>query len=262
MDQKNVKIFITMHKPFSVYKSNIFTPIQVGKRFTNIDLGILSDDTGDNIADKNQNYCELTAAYWVWKNYPELDYVGFYHYRRYLYLQDSVPNNGDNILNFICDDSKVIENINKYDILLPPKIAFKQFNVANQYIFCHLKEDWKILMNVLIEKYPDYKDDVIQVFYNNNSTYMYNMYIMRYTLFFKEYIEWLFDILFEVEKRIKINPYPYQARVFGFMSERLITLFVHRKIRDHNRIREFKTANFYGDTNFEKVQIGNSGAFF
>lgn len=249
-----------MHKRFWAYNSDIFIPIQLGKKFTNFDLGILSDDTGDNITDKNPNFNELTAMYWVWKNYPVLDYVGFYHYRRYLYLQEFVPNNGDNILNLICDDSKVTESINKYDIILPHKIDFKQFNLADQYIYCHIKEDWQIMMDVLLEKYPDYRQDAIQVFYNNTSAYLYSMFIMRYDLF-TEYMTWLFDILFEVEKRVKINPYPYQSRVFAFMGERLLNLFVNRKSKVHI-IGESNIAKLHGDTNLEKIELVNGRAFF
>ena len=40
---------------------------------------------------------------------------------------------------------------------------------------------------------------------------------------FDAYCEWLFDILFELEKRLDISDYSdYDARVFGFVSERLI----------------------------------------
>jgi Domain of unknown function (DUF4422) len=45
------------------------------------------------------------------------------------------------------------------------------------------------------------------------------------------YLEWLFSILFEVERRIIIPEDPYQARVFSFLSERLLHLYVH-----HNQL--------------------------
>ena len=39
---------------------------------------MIGDDTGDNISDKNREYCELTGIYWIWKNYDKLgnpDYI-------------------------------------------------------------------------------------------------------------------------------------------------------------------------------------------
>lgn len=46
------------------------------------------------------------------------------------------------------------------------------------------------------------------------------------------YCEWLFPLLFDVEKRVKISPYDYDKRVFGFMSEKLMHLyFTHNKFK-------------------------------
>ena len=43
-------------------------------------------DIGDNICDQ-QNFSELRAHYWVWKNEPSTtDVVGFFQFRRYLLL--------------------------------------------------------------------------------------------------------------------------------------------------------------------------------
>ena len=46
---------------------------------------------------------------------------------------------------------------------------------------------------------------------------------------FDAYAEWLFDILFEVEKRIQKDVEKrdtYQKRVYGFLSERLMTIYI------------------------------------
>ena len=44
-----------------------------------------------------------------------------------------------------------------------------------------------------------------------------------------EYCQWLFEILFELEKRIDISSYTaLEARIYGFLSERLLNVWVHK----------------------------------
>ncbi len=48
------------------------------------------DDSGENISEKNPQYCELTPQYWAWKN-ENFDFAGFFHYRRYLSFDRVYP---------------------------------------------------------------------------------------------------------------------------------------------------------------------------
>ena len=55
------------------------------------------------------------------------------------------------------------------------------------------------------------------------------MFVMKKS-YFDEYCTWLFDILFTLEKRIDISSYDsYEARIFGFLSERLFNVWLERQ---------------------------------
>ena len=54
----------------------------------------------------------------------------------------------------------------------------------------------------------------------------FNMFVMKKD-YFDQYCEWLFDILFELERRLDISTYnKNDRRVFGFVSERLLDVWI------------------------------------
>ena len=63
-----MKIYVAMHKKIDLgFKSDLYEPLLVGS-YNKKDKDILRDDKGENISSKNENYCELTGVYWIWKN--------------------------------------------------------------------------------------------------------------------------------------------------------------------------------------------------
>ncbi|MCI8535619.1 MAG: DUF4422 domain-containing protein [Hungatella sp.] len=82
---KNLLVNVVTHKPFddSILPKG-YHVVKVGK--ADIDTTAYNwstDCTGDNIAEENPYYCELTAQYWAWKNLPEsIKFTGIIHYRR------------------------------------------------------------------------------------------------------------------------------------------------------------------------------------
>ncbi len=57
--ERNLKILVCYHKKDYLVKEEPYLPLQVGKAQAKVDLGIVGDNTGDNISDKNYCYCEL-----------------------------------------------------------------------------------------------------------------------------------------------------------------------------------------------------------
>lgn len=102
------KVLVCYHKEYEIPNDKeLYLPIQVGKKISDIDLKIQSDDSlngksCDNISDQNGLFCEMTAMYWAWKNirklYDDIDYVGLCHYRRYFYYPSTFVNKAKNAL--------------------------------------------------------------------------------------------------------------------------------------------------------------------
>lgn len=78
-NMNKIDIYMITHKSVD-YIPNGITPLFVGDG-TNED-SYIRDNIGDNISNKNKNYCELTALYWMWKN-SNADILGLCHYRRF-----------------------------------------------------------------------------------------------------------------------------------------------------------------------------------
>ena len=72
-----------------------------------------------------------------------------------------------------------------------------------------------ILEQVILKLYPAYRNSVLDVFYKKNYIPQRNMFIMKKELFHC-YAEWLFSILYEVEKHLRLSPYHYAQRVFDY----------------------------------------------
>lgn len=237
----DVKIYVCCHQQGFYVHQDGYIPIQVGKKNSNIDLGIDVDDTGDNISEKNPWYCELTAQYWIWKNVRDVDYVGLCHYRRYW---DFNPNFFNRFKDYIHVNTEYInththingDSLRQYDVILP--ITQNQnIPLFDSLCMSHVHNDVLILSKVVEDLYPDFKSDYDQVILEGNKYSPYNMIIAKKEIF-DSYSKWLFSILFEFEKRVSIPIDPYQPRVFGFYSERLLNVYFHHY---HYKIGYFPT---------------------
>lgn len=212
----SVTIFTMTHKKFEEPKDGIYIPLHVG-RARAANLGYAGDDTGDNISALNCYYGELTGVYWIWKNIHTEDYIGVCHYRRYLVDEQDV----------ILTERAYEELLQQYDIIttkvLRLNCAYYDGYAANHHI-----KDLIETGNVIKEKYPEYYNTYDQIVHSNKTLFG-NIMVTSKKLF-DEYAAWLFDIFFEVQKRIEIDSYDdYHKRVFGFISEILLLVWITQR---------------------------------
>lgn len=76
---------VALHEKYALPTDALYTPIQAGAAI-HPPLGLMRDDTGENISAKNGSYCELTVLYWMAHN-VDADWYGLCHYRRYFSLR-------------------------------------------------------------------------------------------------------------------------------------------------------------------------------
>ena len=97
-------------------------------------------------------------------------------------------------------------------------------------------EPLDITREIINEKYPEYINefDKLKV---RTSAHMFNMFIMKNEKL-NEYCTWLFDILFELEKRIDSSKYnDFHARFYGRISELLLDVWLNKMNYSYKEIK-------------------------
>lgn len=224
-------ILVCAHKRDACLDKAPYLPVQVGHAIAAADLGFTGDDTGDNISDRNRRYCELTAHYWAWKNLRDTDYIGLNHYRRYFDFEGSSVCNLKTVptARFFGrehpapDCQRLFRRCDA--VLARPKVY--PYNLYTDYCRCLLREHLMTTRQVIAERHPDYLEAFDRMFFRNNRLSHFNMLLMPRDRF-DHYSAWLFDILFEVERRIEIPADPVQGRVMGYLSERLLGVYARK----------------------------------
>lgn len=220
------KIIVATHKKYWMPEDKVYLPLHVGAQGKE-GLGYQRDDVGVNISSKNKNYCELTGLYWAWQNL-ESEYIGLVHYRRHFIQKKTWRKSVKNVIT----GSQLCNMLEKADVVLPSKRNYFIESTYDQYVHAHHKEDLDFTREILEELYPQYVK-AFDLVMRRTSGHRFNMFVMKRDKL-NEYCEWLFSILFELEKRLDISDYnPYDQRVFGFVSERLLDVWIETNQVDY-----------------------------
>jgi len=207
-----------------------------------------TDNTGDNISNKNEYFVETTGIYWIWKN-TNSKYIGNMQYRRFLSI-----------------NPRYIENILKdYDIILANPIIFP-YSLRTQYMYKHNVNDIDTIKNIIKDKFPSYLDSYEKYIENGNVLFYSNSFITKREIY-NDLCNFCFSILFEFEKIFNLSNkedrlrhaaealklYPeqkevshsgedivlYQSRFCGYLFERLLTLYIY-----HNKLNIYLCGNY------------------
>lgn len=256
----NIKILVATHKKYWMPDDSVYIPMQVGAEL-NGDLEYQKDNIGDNISIKNPYFCELTAIYWAWKNL-DADYIGLVHYRRYFTRKNCF--NVAKRRKYILTGDEWENILTSYPIVVPDKRKYYIETNQSHYNHAHPRESLDFTKKIIQEIYPEYFNAFLNVM-DKTWAHMFNMFVMRHD-YYEEYCTWLFTILFLLEKKIDISHYnKYQARVFGFISELLLDVWLEKKglLYKEQNVSFLEKQNWLvKGGNFLKRKFGDSNGTF
>ena len=221
-----MKIFVATHKEYTMPSDSIYQPFWAGAAISKTYKGQFpGDNTGDNISVKNPCFNELTVVYWAWKNCDE-DIKGLVHYRRFIGKRQA---KGSDFYDKIIDAKECEELLKTHDVIVPYPKRYYVMSIYDHYIKSkkeirkELTTDMAQLRAAIAKLYPDYVETYDKVM-KRTSAHMLNMFIMRREQF-DGYCEWLFNILFEVERHI-LEYRQWDDRVCGAISELMLDIYL------------------------------------
>lgn len=237
----SLEIICAQHRAFPMVQAQEVLNIQAGKALHDHDLGIPGDDTGENISTLNPFFSEMTAVYWYWKNRPIADAVGVCHYRRFFdplgrrfsarWRREEAPPSAPvgEFATHRATSPASFERLAK-DMTRHPLVTARPLTMSmdleKHFVIHHSEDYWRTLMAVLSDHG---EGSAARFFQGQRHMYLWNMAVMRKDVF-EDYAAWLFPILFDFHERAN---YPaddaYQRRAPGFVAERMLNLFLHRR---------------------------------
>lgn len=258
--EPRVQIIIAAHKPYQMPEDEMYLPLHVGAEGKKdqagnpLDLGYVKDNTGDNISELNSSFCELTGMYWAWKNL-DAEYIGLAHYRRHFTMHKKGKNPFDSVLRL----EQIQPFLGKIKVFTPGKRRYYIETLYSHYAHTHYSSHLDETRNIISEKYPEYLESYDKIVHRR-SGYMFNMMIMEKSLF-DAYCSWLFDILFELQKRVDMPELSaFQGRFFGRVSEIIFNVWLEQQVKC-GRIRKDEIMDLHC-IHMEKIDWLKKGSAF
>ena len=216
----DVIVIIAAHKKYQMPTDGMYLPVHVGAAGKKRIEGYQRDDEGENISGLNPFFCELTGLYWAWKN-VNADYIGLAHYRRHF----SVHPHSKDLWNAVLKRSEIESELGKVKVFVPSKRRYWIESLYSHYAHTHHILQLDETRNIVEERCPEYLESFDKAV-RRRWGYMFNMMIMDRGLF-DSYCSWLFDILFELRRRLGEDGLtPYHSRYYGRISEIIFNVWL------------------------------------
>lgn len=256
-----IRLFCVYFDRRPIWKSDCVVPIQAGKARTGYDLQMLADDTGDNISGENLRYGEMTAWYWVWKNYlpshPEAEYIGFCHYRRFLDFFGlsggrKVRTTYDKFRNFFeshYNETEIAGVVKGYDLVMRKTQHCKAGTPRNEFVSGHPlnSDDWDRFEKIVRDRASDVSAAVDAALSASRNAQ--ELQFVMHREVFLEFMEWAFGVCRECERLSDWggeNEGP-RARTPAFLVERFFMVWLAiRKTRGSFRVKELAMIKLTG----------------
>lgn len=248
----NIKIFVSNRIDIKSTQINnsIYTPVQCGAVFSkDKSSDMLGDNTGDNISQKRNSFCEFTVQYWAWKN-CHADYYGLCHYRRFLTF--STRQFKANVQEQIQEPFLDLPAIKKYDLTNVERmkqVIEKNDVIVNQAadvtqistpqgfqktVYGHWaghdqvfldKRVLPLFVEVIRSKFPQYYE-AAEEYLAGKWHRGYNCYVMKRNLF-QAMCEFQFGVMFEMEKILANTSYTKgMERTVGYLGEIMYGIYI------------------------------------
>ncbi len=227
-----VKILVSYIKPSFLFKSDILTPIHLGRAVakSNSKDGVISDkdlcwlyencigddDFEGNISSANRRVGFFTGTYWAWKNYEKLgnpQYFGSFGYRRLL-------------------DPSFLDQITEYDAIIPRELDFKISSIKKQITLFHGEEILTRMLECFKKVYPNEYND-FETYLNKTKGFFWELYVFKKEIFF-DFCSWILPILQTCLQTTQIKLPNNDLRDIGFIMERLTGYYCFKLTNDKN----------------------------
>lgn len=225
--------------------SNVFHPVFVGDIFKNLVTNAILTDSEINISEKFDLYGELTAYYWIWKNFlstTESLYVGFYQYPKLLDFgistQQMEPFKPVFVNDFVktlgkYTEANILNIIEGFDVILPAKMQV-EVSLYEKFQMTFKDFNFGFIKDLIKECAPSYSS-ATDKFFSGNEIYISGNFIMKKDTL-NDFFQWLFNVLEIFENKYDFGNTPKYTDILKsrFFAEIFFNIWLIYNIENNN----------------------------